>query len=270
MLKTIFIALLASLLLFFFINGANNSSARLSPKGSEGNTGALEKMIVANGSVTMDLNLNRLNGISSGTSAKEMKTSALRFDAERDSFFTVMIFADELRGPLPSSMTLIPQNSANLPAKLNASYQQLVVENMPAGEPYELVVRDGKTGFTFFNIEGINSNTITLRGCSASRPEGCWYHKNSPPNSVVRLMPASLSDKFQLQRQCARLKSRRLLTAKSNRIRSQPSIVPMRELFRVRMSWSEICRDWRNSAAAAERRSDSQSEPIPAISVRLT
>ena len=31
---------------------------------SQGQTGTLQKMIVANGSVTMDLDLNRLNGIS--------------------------------------------------------------------------------------------------------------------------------------------------------------------------------------------------------------
>lgn len=63
-------------------------------------------------------------------------------------------------------MALIPQNSAALPAKLSASYGQLVVENTPVGEPYELVVRDAKTGFTFFNIEGhqfeYNSNEHAL------------------------------------------------------------------------------------------------------------
>jgi len=78
----------------------------------------------------------------------------LRFNVERDSFFTVMVFNNELRGTLPGSMGLIPQNSAPLPAKLNSSYQQLVVEKTSWGEPFELVVRDGKTGFIFFNIEG--------------------------------------------------------------------------------------------------------------------
>jgi hypothetical protein len=67
-----------------------------------------------------------------------------------------MVYNDEMRGPLPSSMKLIPQNSAVLPAKLDASYQQLVVENMPLGEPFEMAVRDGNTGFVFFNIEGHN------------------------------------------------------------------------------------------------------------------
>src|SRR6185295_971359 len=59
-----------------------------------------------------------------------------------------------LRGLEPSSMTLIPQSEANVPAGLKASYHQLVVESTAWGEPFELVVRDEKTGFVFFNIEG--------------------------------------------------------------------------------------------------------------------
>jgi hypothetical protein len=51
-------------------------------------------------------------------------------------------------------MGLIPQTAAALPSKLGASYRQLVVENTEWGGPYELVVRDAKSGFTFFNIEG--------------------------------------------------------------------------------------------------------------------
>jgi hypothetical protein len=150
MLKIILIAFLPFLV--FFSNGSGHLLTVLNQKGLEGNTGTLEKMIVASGSVAMSLDLNRLNG--TGTDAKEPKLSLLRFDAERDSFFTVLVFNDELRGHLPSSMRIIPQNSAALPAKLNASYQQLVVENMPFGGQFDLVVRDEKTGFVFFNIEG--------------------------------------------------------------------------------------------------------------------
>ena len=51
-------------------------------------------------------------------------------------------------------MTLIPQTTAQLPSKLNASFRQLSVENLPYGAQYDLVVRDAKTGFLFFNIEG--------------------------------------------------------------------------------------------------------------------
>jgi hypothetical protein len=150
MLKTIFIALIS--LNVLFSNGSGHLLIGLLQNGREGNTGTLEKLIVASGSVVMELNLNRFNG--SGLGAKKSRPSVLRFDAEHDSFFTVLVFNNELRGPLPSSMALIPQNSADLPAKLNASYQQLVIENTSWGGPFDLIVRDAKTGFVFFNIEG--------------------------------------------------------------------------------------------------------------------
>ena len=51
-------------------------------------------------------------------------------------------------------MGLIWGNSAILPEPLQASSNQLVIEKVPSSEPSELIVRDGKTGFVFFNIEG--------------------------------------------------------------------------------------------------------------------
>ena len=148
MLKPIFVALLS--LQMLFSSGSSFLFSGLNQKVQQGNTGTLEKMIVASGNVAMNVDLNRFNG----SGAKGSKITELRFDTERDAFFTVLVLNDELRGPLPSSMGLIPQNSPALPAKLNASYQQLVVESMPWGGQYDLVVRDGKTGFVFFNVEG--------------------------------------------------------------------------------------------------------------------
>ena len=150
MLKTILVALLS--FNAFFSNGSGNLLTELTQNVPKNNTGTLEKMIAASGNVAMNLDLNRLNGIRSR--AKELMPSELRFNVERDSFFTVMVFNDELRGTLPSSMGLIPQNSATLPVKLSASYRQLVIENAAWGEQFDLVIRDGKTGFVFFNIEG--------------------------------------------------------------------------------------------------------------------
>ena len=106
-------------------------------------------MIVANGSVAMDVDLNRLNGGKS-----QSQRSTLNFAVAPNSFFTILVFNGDLRGPELGSMGLIPQNSAILPAALNASFNQLVIERTDWSEPFELVVRDGKTGFTFFNIEG--------------------------------------------------------------------------------------------------------------------
>lgn len=150
MLKTILIALLPFLTLFG--NGSDNSLTK--PASSpDGMSGTLEKMIVANGSVAMDLDLNRLNGARAKGSS-----GVLHFDVERNSFFTALVLNGELRGPLPGSMGIIPQDNVTLPGKLNASYRQLVIENMEWGGQYSLAVRDGKTGFIFFNIEGQEFN----------------------------------------------------------------------------------------------------------------
>src|SRR4029077_8607324 len=54
------------------------------------------------------------------------------------------------------SMTLIPQsrNTAGLPVVLSAAFNRIVIEKLPAGDAFDLAVRDGSSGFTFFNIEG--------------------------------------------------------------------------------------------------------------------
>lgn len=147
MLKPTLIALLA-----FFLPFSNVSFNGTTKKETKAGSGTIEKMIIANGSIAMDLDLNRLNG--NRVRAKESNLSRLQFEIEPDSFYTVIIFDKELRGPTPSSMNIIPKSSVSLPAKLDVSYDQLLIEQMPYGEHYELVVRDRKTGFIFFNIEG--------------------------------------------------------------------------------------------------------------------
>ena len=74
---------------------------------SDAPTGTLQKMIVENGSVTMDLDLNRLNGISSIATAP----ATVHFEAAANSFFTILVFNNLLRGPEPGSMALALQNS---------------------------------------------------------------------------------------------------------------------------------------------------------------
>src|SRR5882724_1558209 len=118
---------------------------------SQGQSGTLQKMIVQNGSVTMDLDLNRLNGIGSAPQT----TVRLQFAAAANSFFTILVFNDLLRGPDHGSMALVPQNSAPaLPVPLGASIRQLAVEKLPSGAAFDLAVRDAKTGLVFFNVEG--------------------------------------------------------------------------------------------------------------------
>ena len=121
----------------------------MNPSGQDGDSGTFEKMIVANGNVTIEIDLNRLNGITVSS-----RKATLGFDAVPDTFFAILVLNGELRGPVPSSMEIMPRGNAALPAALKASYRQLVIENLPWGGQYEFAVRDKKTGFTFFNIEG--------------------------------------------------------------------------------------------------------------------
>src|SRR5438876_1388509 len=139
----------------------------LAKAGDEGGTGTFQKMIVENGSVTMDLHLNRLNGISSIAA----RPVTLHFAAQANSFFTILVFNDLLRGSEPGSVALALQNSSpggvndpgySLIAGLSASLKQLVIEKLPSDAAFDLVVRDGKTGFTFFNIEGHQYATILM------------------------------------------------------------------------------------------------------------
>jgi len=138
-------------LLLLFSNSSGNLIARSATKNADG-TGTLERMIVANGSVAMDLDLARLNGAAPDAAKPALET--LNFGVSPNSFFTLLVFNDLLRGPEPGSFGLVPQNSAALPPPLSASFQQLVVEKVSSEENFDLVVRDSKTGFVFFNIDG--------------------------------------------------------------------------------------------------------------------
>src|SRR2546430_11008167 len=98
----------------------------------------------------MELDLDRL----SGDGPLAAKVVQLRFDVAANSFFNVLVFNDLLRGPEQGSMALVPQYSIELPSALMASLNQLAVEKLPSAERFDLAVRNAKTGFTFFNIEG--------------------------------------------------------------------------------------------------------------------
>ncbi len=88
------------------------SEAQPPEKNTEGQTVTRSRMLVVNGNVTMDLDLNRLKGISA---AQESKRESVRFEVGPNSFFTILAFNDALRGPQPGSMGLIGGNSAVLP-----------------------------------------------------------------------------------------------------------------------------------------------------------
>src|SRR4051812_39645839 len=128
-------------------------ATKQSPEG-QAQAGTLQKMIVESGSVTMDLDRNQLNGIGS----VQATSTTLQFSVAANSFFPILVFNGLLRGPEPGSMALIPAginaSTYSLPEALRASLKQLVIQKLPSGEGFDLAVRDGNTGFTFFNIDG--------------------------------------------------------------------------------------------------------------------
>ena len=124
--------------------------------------GTLQKMIVENASVTMQLDLNGLNGSNSLVA----RPVTLQFSVAANSFFPILVFNDLLRAVKPGSMALIPQNVPALPVRLGPSVKQLVVEKLPSNRSFGLAVRDSKTGFTFFDVAGgdydYNANARSL------------------------------------------------------------------------------------------------------------
>lgn len=148
MLKNVIISLLP-LMLFF-----GESSVSLFPEikatKPKQDSGILEKMVVESGSVALNIDMGKLTGVrSDGIEAK-----TVRFEVARDSFYTILVYNGELRGPLPSSLRIAPVESAYLPSKLANSYNRLVIESLAWGGHYDLVVRDAESGFVFFNVEG--------------------------------------------------------------------------------------------------------------------
>src|SRR5256714_14089001 len=93
---------------------SNNSAARKQTiPGSHGQTGTLQKMIVETGTVTMELDLNRLEA--DGSLAA--KTERLRFTVAANSFFSILVFNDLLRGPeTVVSIALAPHNVTHHPS----------------------------------------------------------------------------------------------------------------------------------------------------------
>src|SRR6266700_34672 len=150
--KLAFTGFMLLLVLFAAPDANSNDSAarKQSIPNSRRQSGTLQKMIVESGTVTMDLDMDRLNADGS-LAAKVVQP---RLDVAANTFFSILIFNDLLRGPEQGSMALVPQYSIELPSALMASINQLAVEKLPSAERFDLAVRDAKTGFTFFNIEG--------------------------------------------------------------------------------------------------------------------
>jgi len=145
---------LLSVLLFAI--ASRNNAGQTNQNAPEKLTGTLQKMIVENASITMQLDLNGLNGSNSLVT----RPVTLHFTAAANSFFPILVFNDLLRGLQRGSMNLIPAAGVSatgysaLPAVLVGSLKRLTLEKLPSGRGFELAIRDSNTGFTFFNIEG--------------------------------------------------------------------------------------------------------------------
>jgi len=137
-------------LVLLFASPDANSKISTARKQTLGQSGTLQKMIVASGSVSMDIDLNRINGVNSTT----RKLETLHFGVAPSSFFPVLVFNKVLRRAETGSMALVPQNNVALPAVLTASVNSLTIEQAHPGETFNMVVRDAMSGFVFFNIEG--------------------------------------------------------------------------------------------------------------------
>jgi len=146
-------------LLLLFGSSSDNFAAREKQKSTDIQTETVEKLIVASGSVTMDVDLNRLNDAGSATEKSKLET--LRFAVVPDSFFTIIVTNDFLRGPLPGSMGLIPQNAANLPALFNASSTSWSSKKSSRTKPMISWCAIAKAGSSFLMSTDIN--TITTR-----------------------------------------------------------------------------------------------------------
>lgn len=114
--------------------------------GRQGETGRLDKLVASGGSVTMHVDLTKAGA--------KAAPSEVHFTVQPDTFFTIITFNDELRGSLPSAMTLEPLTNARLPEPLNSSMNRLTIESMPWGSDFELIVRDADSGFEYFGVEG--------------------------------------------------------------------------------------------------------------------
>src|ERR1043165_9485505 len=86
-------------LLLLLGSGSDNSAARVKGENKETKLETVEKLIVANGAATLDLDLNRLNDADATSGAPNIAT--LSFALTPNSFFTIVVTNDSLRDALP-------------------------------------------------------------------------------------------------------------------------------------------------------------------------
>ncbi|MBX3281702.1 MAG: carboxypeptidase regulatory-like domain-containing protein [Acidobacteria bacterium] len=142
MFKPILIALLPFLFLFNSGSDALLSGAKPKP---DGYSGTLEKMLVESGTVSMRVDLSKINA-NAGIVQIDMPVKA-------NSFFTILVFNNELRGPNAGSMDLEGSFSGGK-GRSAISFNDLALENQAWEDGGDLVVRSATTGAVYFRVEG--------------------------------------------------------------------------------------------------------------------
>src|ERR1044071_9150336 len=102
------LVVVAALLCRGALGSPANEARRHSAVAATPATGTLQKMIVENGSVTMDLDLNGFDG----TGSLVARPVTLQFVVGANSFFPILVFNDLLREAEPGSMSLVPVEAA--------------------------------------------------------------------------------------------------------------------------------------------------------------
>ena len=129
-----------------------SSIAQPEKSNTSADNGVLQKMLAVKGNAEMNLDVGRISK-SGGSNA-----ATFNFQVAANSFFTVLVFNDALRGPDAGSMGLVSQDASKLPAALHV--EQLIVEKQGPEEAFDLVVRDGKPDLSF-SISA-DTNTVTM------------------------------------------------------------------------------------------------------------
>ena len=156
-----------------------------------GQAGTLQKMIVENGSVTMDLDLNRLNGIGF---ALERPTT-LQFAVAANSFFSNSGFQRSVARSRAGIDGLGPSRSqrSRLQFTRRAARVSQAARNRKTSFAAKVSIwpcATARPDSPFSMSKETNTTTTQMRSRSASPADGCWSPKNSRSPLAARQTPA--------------------------------------------------------------------------------